>query len=151
MSNKVNQPFPTVCVCVYVCVCCCCSAAKTCQLFVTPMDCSTPSFPLSPSPRICPSSCPLNWWHPPNNFNFCCPLLLLPSIFLSIRVLPNELAVHIGWPKYCICTQNQKRWNILDGREQLMMTAGSGHKMTRTTGGKAAKTTLPSSQVCLFK
>ena len=30
----------------------------------------------------------------------CCPLLLLPSIFPSIRVFPNELILHIRWPKY---------------------------------------------------
>ena len=30
----------------------------------------------------------------------CCPLLLLPSIFPSIRVFSNELACHIKWPKY---------------------------------------------------
>ena len=30
----------------------------------------------------------------------CCPLLLLPSIFPSIRVFSNELALHIRWPKY---------------------------------------------------
>ena len=30
----------------------------------------------------------------------CCPLLLLPSIFLSIRVFSNESALHIRWPKY---------------------------------------------------
>ena len=29
-----------------------------------------------------------------------CPLLLLPSIFPSIRDFSNELAVHIRWPKY---------------------------------------------------
>ena len=29
-----------------------------------------------------------------------CPLLLLPSIFPSIRVFSNELALHIRWPKY---------------------------------------------------
>ena len=31
---------------------------------------------------------------------FCCPLLILPSIFPSIRVFSNELAVYIRWPKY---------------------------------------------------
>ena len=31
----------------------------------------------------------------------CCPLLLLPSIFPSIRVLSNELALRIRWPKDC--------------------------------------------------
>ena len=30
----------------------------------------------------------------------CCPLLLLPSIFPSIKVFSNELALHIRWPKY---------------------------------------------------
>ena len=31
---------------------------------------------------------------------FCHPLLLLPSIFPSIRVFSNESALHIRWPKY---------------------------------------------------
>ena len=30
----------------------------------------------------------------------CCPLLLLPSIFSSIRVFSNESVFHIRWPKY---------------------------------------------------
>jgi len=37
---------------------------------------------------------------PSNHLIFCCPLLLLPEIFSSIRVFSNELAVHIRWPKY---------------------------------------------------
>ena len=37
---------------------------------------------------------------PPNHLNLCCPLLLLPSIFPSIRVFSNELTVCIRWPKY---------------------------------------------------
>ena len=37
---------------------------------------------------------------PPNDFIFCHPLLLLPSIFPSIRVFPSESALHIRWPKY---------------------------------------------------
>ena len=35
-----------------------------------------------------------------NHFIFCCPLLLLPSIFPSIRVFSNESALTIRWPKY---------------------------------------------------
>ena len=54
----------------------------------------------SPSPRVCPSSCSLNQWcHPTISF-FEPTLLLLPSIFPSIRIFPNEPAVHIRWPKY---------------------------------------------------
>ena len=37
---------------------------------------------------------------PSNHLILCCPLLLLPSIFPSIRVFANELALHIRWPKY---------------------------------------------------
>ena len=31
----------------------------------------------------------------------CCPLLLLPSIFPSIKVFSNESVLPIRWPKYC--------------------------------------------------
>ena len=37
---------------------------------------------------------------PSNHFMLCHPLLLLPSIFLSIRVFPSELSLRIRWPKY---------------------------------------------------
>ena len=37
---------------------------------------------------------------PSNHLILCGPLLLLPSIFPSIRVFSNELALHIRWPKY---------------------------------------------------
>ena len=37
---------------------------------------------------------------PSNHLILCHPLLLLPSIFPSIRVFPNELALCIRWPKY---------------------------------------------------
>ena len=37
---------------------------------------------------------------PYNHLIFCHPLLLLPSIFPSIRVFSNESALCIGWPKY---------------------------------------------------
>ena len=37
---------------------------------------------------------------PSNHLIFCYPLLLLPSIFPSIRVFSNESALRIRWPKY---------------------------------------------------
>ena len=48
----------------------------------------------SPSPRACSNSCPSN------HLILCCPLLLLPSLFHSIRVFPNESVLHIRWPWY---------------------------------------------------
>ena len=37
---------------------------------------------------------------PSNHLILCCPLLLLPSIFPSIRVFTTESALHMRWPKY---------------------------------------------------
>ena len=37
---------------------------------------------------------------PSNHLILCRPLLLLPSIFPTIRVFSNELVLHIRWPKY---------------------------------------------------
>ena len=53
----------------------------------------------SPTPRVHPNPCPSSWWCYPT-ISFCHPLLLLPSIFPSIRVFSNESALHVRWPKY---------------------------------------------------
>ena len=37
---------------------------------------------------------------PSNHLVLCCPLLLVPSVFPSIRVFSNELALRIRWLKY---------------------------------------------------
>ena len=37
---------------------------------------------------------------PSNHLILCCPLLLLPPTFPSIRVFSNESVLHIKWPKY---------------------------------------------------
>ena len=53
----------------------------------------------SPTPGACPNSCPSSQWcH--LNISSCCPLLLLPSIFPSIRVFFNKSVLFIRWPKY---------------------------------------------------
>ena len=54
---------------------------------------------LSPAPRVCSNSFPSSWWcHP--TISSCHPLLLLHSIFPSIRVFSRESVLHIRWPKY---------------------------------------------------
>ena len=42
----------------------------------------------------------IEWVMLSNHLILCHPLLLLPSIFPSIRIFSNELALHIGWLKY---------------------------------------------------
>ena len=53
----------------------------------------------SPTPRVC-SLMSIESVMPPNHLILCRPLLLLPSIFPSIRVFSNESTLHIRWPKY---------------------------------------------------
>ena len=53
----------------------------------------------SPYPKVCPSSCPLQWWCLPATSSSEA-LFSFPSIFPSIRDFSNESAVHIRWPKY---------------------------------------------------
>ena len=53
----------------------------------------------SPSPKVCPSSCPLyQWCH--TAISSWRPLLLLPLVFPSVRDFSNESAVSIRGPKY---------------------------------------------------
>ena len=54
----------------------------------------------SPTPGACSNSHPLSQWSPPASHPLSYPLLLLPSIFSSIRVFSNESALRIRWPKY---------------------------------------------------
>ena len=54
----------------------------------------------SPTPGVHANPCPLSRWCHPTISSSVIPLLLLPSIFPSIRVFSNESALHIRWPKY---------------------------------------------------
>ena len=55
----------------------------------------------SPTPGVHPNPCPLSQLvMPSNHLILCHPLLLLPSIFPSIRVFSNESALRIRRPKY---------------------------------------------------
>ena len=51
------------------------------------------------SPGVCSNSCPSSLM-PSNHLILCCPLLLLPSTCLSIRVFSNESVLCIRWSKY---------------------------------------------------
>ena len=76
------------------------SVAQSCLTLCDPMDYSTPGLPVQHqllnllklmSIRLVMSS---------NHLIFCRPLLLLPSIFPSIRVFSNMSVLSIRWPKY---------------------------------------------------
>ena len=73
----------------------CCSVAKSCPTLCDPMDCSTPGFPVL---HYLPELLKLMFIEsvmPSNHLILCHPLLLLPSVFPSIRVFPKKSAIHI--------------------------------------------------------
>ena len=90
-------------------------SCKSCLTLCGPMDCSTMGFlPLLHYfwrlvKFISIESVMLSY------LNLCHPLLLLPSIFPSIRVFYNELALPIRWPKYWSFCFNKSPSNEYSG------------------------------------
>ena len=76
------------------------SVAQSCLTLCNPMDCSTPGFPVHYQLRTMLKLMSIKSVMPSNHLILCCPLLLLPLIFASIRVFSNESALGIRWPKY---------------------------------------------------
>src|SRR5574341_1378194 len=75
------------------------SVAQLCLTLCDPMDCSTPGFPITNSQSLL-KLMSINSVMSTNHLILCCPLLLLPSIFSSIRVFSNGSVFFIRWPKY---------------------------------------------------
>ena len=76
------------------------SVAQSCPTLCNPMDCSSLdslSFTISQSLLKLMS---IELVMPPNHLVLCHPILLLPSIFPSIRFFSNESPLRIRWPKY---------------------------------------------------
>ena len=76
------------------------SVAQSCPTLCDPMDHSTPVLPSISNSQSLLKLMSIELVMPSNHLIFCCPLILLPSIFPSIRVFSNESALCIRWPKY---------------------------------------------------
>ena len=70
------------------------------QLFATPWTTARQASLSITNSQSPPKPMSIESVMPPNHLILCCPLLLLPSIFPSIRVFSNESALLIRWPKY---------------------------------------------------
>ena len=70
------------------------------RLFVTPQTAAHQASLSITISRSSPKLTSIETVIPSNHLILCCPHLLLPSIFPSIRVFSNELALHIRLPKY---------------------------------------------------
>ena len=78
------------------------------------MNCSTPGFPVLKLMSIESAM-------PSNHLILCLPLFLLPSVFPSIRVFSNELALCIRWPKYWSFSFNIRPSNEHTGLSSFRM------------------------------
>ena len=79
---------------------CCCSVTKSGPTLWDPVDSSMTGFPVLHCLQEFAQT-HVHWVGLPSNIlNLCRLLLLLPSIFLIIRVFSNESALSIRWPKY---------------------------------------------------
>ena len=70
------------------------------QLFVTPWTAALQASLSITNSRSPPKPMSIKSLTPSNHLILCHPLLLLPSIFPSIRVFSNESVLRIRWPKY---------------------------------------------------
>ena len=69
------------------------------QFFATPWTAACQSWPITNSRGLL-KLISIESVMPSNHFTLCCPVLLLPSVFPSIRVFPNESVLRIRWSKY---------------------------------------------------
>ena len=77
------------------------SVAQSCPTLCNPMNCSSPGLPVHHQlPELTQTHMSIEPVMPSNCLILCRPLLLLLSIFPSIRVFSNESALRIRWPKY---------------------------------------------------
>ena len=83
-----------------LCFICCCSVSKLCPTLCDPMDCSMQALLFFTISRSLLKLIAIESVMPSNHLIICCPFLLPPSIFPSIRVFSNELALRIRCPKY---------------------------------------------------
>ena len=76
------------------------SVTQLCPTLCDPMDCSMPNSLSITNSRSLPKLMSIESVMPSNHLILCHPLLLLPSIFPSIRVFSKESVLYIKWPKY---------------------------------------------------
>ena len=76
------------------------SVAQSCLTLCDPMNHNTPGLPSITNSQSLPKPMCIEFVIPSNHLILYHPLLLLPSIFPSIRVFSNASALHIRWPEY---------------------------------------------------
>ena len=97
------------------------SVTQSCLTLCDPMDCSTPSFPVHHQLLDILKLMSMESVMPSNHLILCHPLLLLPSIFPSMRVFSKESVLRIRWSKYWSFSFNISPSNEYSGLTSFRM------------------------------
>ena len=110
------------------CFDCCYSVFKSYLTLCNPMDCSTPGFPVLHYLLDLLKFMSIESMMLANHLILCRPLFLLPSVFPSIRVFSNELALCIRWLKYwsfsISLSMNIQAWFLLGLTALILLSKG---------------------------
>ena len=119
---------------------------QLCPPLWEPVDCSTPGFPvLHHLPELAHTD--VHWVSDIQLSHPLSPLCLLPSVFPSIRVFSNELAVRIRWPEYwsfsfTISPSNEySGLTYISARYEVLFENGQFTSMARGTCGHSTLST----------
>ena len=110
---------------------CCCSVTQLCPTLWPPWTTAHQASLSLPISRSLPKFMSIALVMPSNHFILWRPLLLLPSIFPSIRDFTNESAVRIRWPKYWYTPVFLPEKS--HGQRSLAGYSSWGHKESDTT------------------
>ena len=95
------------------------------RLFVTPWTAACQASLSITNSQSLPKPMSIELVMPSNHLILCWPLLILPSIFPSIRVFSNESALRIRWPKYWSFSSSISPSNVEQFKKQAMPFHGS--------------------------
>ena len=90
------------------------------RLFVTPWTAARQAFLSNTNSQGLLKHMSIESVMPSNHLILCRPLLLLPSIFPSIRVFSNESVLHIRWPKYWSFSPSNEHSGLISFRKDWL-------------------------------
>ena len=115
------------------------------QLFATPCTTACQASLSITNSQSSPKPMSIELVMPPSLLTLCRPLLLLPSIFPSIKVFSNESALHMRWPKYwsfsCSIRPSNEQTGLISFRTywlDLLVVQGNLESLLQHRSSKAS-------------
>ena len=106
--------------------CCCCSVAKPYWTLCDPVDCSMPGLLVPHYLLELPKFMSIELVMPSSHHILCCHLLLLLSVFPSIRVFSNESVLHIRYWSFSFSISPSNEYSGLISRTGLLSLQSKG-------------------------